>query len=211
MASNNHKIQNFIFDWSGVISDDFHFVFQTYLKIFAHYKKPPLSIGEFRLRFRLPYMDFCREYLGRTDERELGEIFKKFYTENNSMPAPIDGVEEVLKNLKMQEKVLVVLSSHSFVSLETKRFFPDRDYFDRIYEDIPNKEEAIENLMQDMGFQPDKTVYVGDMTHDIRAGKKAGLKTAAVLTGYQSKETLSKENPDYVLKDLKDIFHVIPI
>ena len=39
---------------------------------------------------------------------------------------------------------MIVLSSHSFVSRETQRYFPEKTYFQSIYEDIPNKEEAIE-------------------------------------------------------------------
>ena len=75
-----------------------------------------MTYDEFRINFRLPYMDFCREYLEVDREEELGEIFKKFYIEENLVPEPINGVEEILGRLKGQEKALVVLSSHSFVS-----------------------------------------------------------------------------------------------
>ena len=208
--NNGYKIKNFIFDWSGVISDDFQLVFRTYLKIFEYYNKTPLTLEEFRTCFRLPYMDFCREYLEVDHEKELSEIFKKFYTEGNFIPKPIMGVEDILQKLKQLNKVLIVLSSHSFVSKETKRFFPDKDYFDNIYEDIPDKEKAIEKVMQEMNFEVEETVYIGDMVHDIKAGKKAKIKTAAILTGYQSIDVLQKENPDYILSTLKEIFRIIP-
>jgi HAD superfamily hydrolase (TIGR01549 family) len=209
--SSEHRLKNFIFDWSGVISNDFPLVHKTYLKIFEHYKKPPMSMEEFRAKFRLPYMEFCHEHLGRADEKELGEIFKKYYTEEKCAPDPIDGVEDILRRLKKIKKNLAVMSSHSFVSLETKRFFPGKKYFSAIYEDIPNKEHALPRLIREMRLKLQETVYIGDMVHDIRAGKKAGVRTAAVLTGYQTRDALSAEKPDYILNTLDDIFREMPL
>jgi phosphoglycolate phosphatase len=170
-----------------------------------------MSMEEFRAKFRLPYMEFCHEHLGRADEKELGEIFKKFYTEEKCTPDPIGGVEDILRRLRTMKKTLAVLSSHSFVSLETERYFPGKKYFNAIYEDIPNKEHALPRLVKEMKLKPHETVYIGDMVHDIRAGKKAGVRTAAVLTGYQTRDALSAESPDYVLVTLDDIFREMPL
>ena len=209
--SMNGKIQNFIFDWSGVISDDFHHVYRTYLRIFEHYNKPSMTVEEFKKRFRLPYMEFCREYLKIDREKEMGDIFKKYYVEENCIPETISGSEKALQELVNRNKTLIVLSSHSFVSLEARRFFPGKEYFSKIYEDIPDKEEAIGSVMSEMRFDPEQTVYIGDMIHDVKAGKKAKIKTAVVLTGYQPREMLEKEDPDYVLKDLAEIFKIVPL
>jgi phosphoglycolate phosphatase len=204
-------IKNFIFDWSGVISDDFMLVYKTYERIFEHYGKKPLSVQDFKAKFRLPYMDFCHEYLGVSHSRELSEIFKRFYTDKGFVPKALEGVEAALCELKKRKKTLIVLSSHSFVSREMEVLFPGKRFFNRIYEDIPNKEYVIVDIVKEMGFSPDDTVYVGDMVHDIRAGKKACVRTAAVLTGYQTREVLEKESPDYFLDTLNDIFREIPL
>jgi D-glycero-D-manno-heptose 1,7-bisphosphate phosphatase len=52
-----------------------------------------------------------------------------------------------------------------------------------------------------------KTSYfIGDKLSDILAGKKAGLKTVLVLTGYgkQEKQQIKEKNivPDYIFPDL---------
>lgn len=47
-----------------------------------------------------------------------------------------------------------------------------------------------------------KGYVVGDTVYDVRAGKAAGLKTVAVLTGDQSRARLKAERPDYILKSV---------
>jgi phosphoglycolate phosphatase len=43
---------------------------------------------------------------------------------------------------------------------------------------------------------------VGDSTVDIQAGKNAGAKTVAVLSGIFSFEELQKQKPDLILKNV---------
>ena len=141
----------------------------------------------------------------------MGDIFKKYYVEEKCTPGSIDGVENTLKRLVGKNKTLVVLSSHSFVTREAQRYFPGESYFLKIYEDIPDKEAAITDVIKEMGFDPQETVFIGDMVHDVKAGKKANLLTIAVLTGYQSKDVLEREKPDFILNSLQDIFKTIPM
>lgn len=57
---------------------------------------------------------------------------------------------------------------------------------------------------------PAACVYVGDTGIDIRAGKAAGMKTVAVLTGFDAAETLSAENPDALIDTVGTIGDVLP-
>ena len=59
--------------------------------------------------------------------------------------------------------------------------------------------------MKKNNFNPNETAYIGDMSHDIHAGKKAKVITIAVLWGYYSKERLAKEKPDFLIKDLDEL------
>lgn len=53
-------------------------------------------------------------------------------------------------------------------------------------------------------FSCDKIIVVGDTPSDVRAGKSAKTKTVAVASGSFSISSLKKENPDVVVKNLKD-------
>ena len=64
-------------------------------------------------------------------------------------------------------------------------------------------------MMERNNFVPEETVYFGDMVLDIKAGKKAGVKTVAVSWGYQPREKLKKVDPDFLIDDpleIKEIF-----
>ncbi len=47
-------------------------------------------------------------------------------------------------------------------------------------------------------------LVIGDTVHDIAAGKKMGVKTAAVATGQTPVEELLRHSPDFLLRDLCD-------
>ncbi|KNG94460.1 hypothetical protein ATO11_08475 [Pseudaestuariivita atlantica] len=55
-----------------------------------------------------------------------------------------------------------------------------------------------------MGVTPDRCAMVGDSTHDLRAGRDAGMVTIAVLTGTADAETLAPW-ADLVLPSVADL------
>jgi phosphoglycolate phosphatase-like HAD superfamily hydrolase len=48
-------------------------------------------------------------------------------------------------------------------------------------------------------------VTVGDSVVDVRAGKLAGTKTVAVISGLFSREELEKEQPDVIIQNFSEI------
>ncbi len=72
-----------------------------------------------------------------------------------------------------------------------------------------DKAKTMIKIMKKNCFGSDETVYVGDMTHDVKAGKKAKVITIAVSWGYQSREKLLKESPNFLIDDLKELKKLI--
>lgn len=60
-----------------------------------------------------------------------------------------------------------------------------------------------------MDVKPEEVLFIGDMDHDIQAGKKAGTKTAGILTGYHSRKKLEQEKPDFILENLSELKKLI--
>ena len=57
-------------------------------------------------------------------------------------------------------------------------------------------------------FSKSNVYFVGDEVRDIEAGKKTRIKTIAVSWGYNTKDALARERPDYLIDsplDLKTI------
>jgi phosphoglycolate phosphatase len=59
-----------------------------------------------------------------------------------------------------------------------------------------------------LNSHPERTIMVGDHPMDIVAGKKAGTKTAAVLT-LKSREDFEEVTPDYILRGVLDLLDVL--
>ncbi len=58
--------------------------------------------------------------------------------------------------------------------------------------------EPVLRALERMSAAPADAVYVGDSAWDVRAGRAAGVATAAVLWGVGSREELEAERPDLV-------------
>lgn len=60
-------------------------------------------------------------------------------------------------------------------------------------------------------INPKGSFMVGDKTSDILAGKRAGLKTIMVSTGYGGKDGLLKAKPDFVVRDLGYVVRLLRV
>jgi phosphoglycolate phosphatase-like HAD superfamily hydrolase len=65
--------------------------------------------------------------------------------------------------------------------------------------------EALIKCAQQMAIPASDCIVVGDSVADIRAGKNAGIKTVAVLSGLFSREELEKEKPYLILKNVTEL------
>jgi len=59
-----------------------------------------------------------------------------------------------------------------------------------------------------LGVGVDECLVVGDSVSDMRAGKAAGAKTAAVLTGVGTFNSFLEENPDLILSGIEELILV---
>lgn len=67
--------------------------------------------------------------------------------------------------------------------------------------------EAVHLALQalDLRHAAGETLFVGDSPFDLRAGRAAGTRTAAVCWGACTRDTLVAESPDYVLERLEEL------
>ena len=202
-------IKNVIFDWSGTLSDDITPVYIATMGVFRELGLSSLTFEEFKREFTLPYMKFYRKFKKDADKEEIERLFyQEIVLAGN--PEPFPKAREVLEFLKKEDIRIALLSSH----IQKKLIEEIRDYgFQRFFVEVNggvhDKVEAILEILGKNCFRPNETLYVGDMAHDIEAGKKAGAITVAVSWGYQPKEKLLKEHPDFLIENLADLERII--
>ena len=59
--------------------------------------------------------------------------------------------------------------------------------------------------LDQLGYTPDESVFVGDSIHDMEAGNAAGVTTVAALWGPFSRETLAAANPGHFLRRMAEL------
>ena len=71
------------------------------------------------------------------------------------------------------------------------------------------KSAKIGHALQRFGVPPHEAFMIGDTRGDIRHGRAAGVRTAAVTWGYQSRATLTKEAPNHIVDSPGELLQLL--
>lgn len=133
---------------------------------------------------------------------------------HNEIPylCPIDGIKEALINLKNEGHLLGILTSNSEdnVKLFLKKHGME-NLFSFIYSEstLFSKHKVLQKFMKQHKLYPDEVVYVGDETRDIESSKKIKVKVIAVSWGFNTREALAKQNPDFLIHKPSELLDVM--
>lgn len=125
---------------------------------------------------------------------------------------PFLGVKKVLKKLKAGHELGVVSNcSHREIkaivdAAGLEKFFDILIGNDEVKHGKPCPDEI---LKAEKLLHHNADFMVGDSPYDVIAGKKAGCKTIAVLTGNFSRKRLKEEKPDYIIETLRELPEVL--
>ena len=130
-----------------------------------------------------------------------------------------EGINELLEFCKKNNVLISILSNKrdDLVKELIPHYFPDYDFAYTLGEspEFPRKPDPTSALYlaELLKVSPSDILFIGDSIYDIKTGKNAGMKTIAVTWGYQPKEQLTEESPDFIadfpaqiieyIKDLK--------
>jgi phosphoglycolate phosphatase len=202
-------IKNIIFDWSGTLSNDMVPGYTTAMEVFKKLGLKQITIEQFRQEFTLPYMNFYKKFKPDIKKEDVDSIYSEIFSSIEE-PKPFPKAREILEFLKEKGIRIAILSSHPQGNLEKEvDKYGFRSFFIDINGGVHDKTDEVLEIMKRNAFEPDETAYVGDMEHDIDAGRKTGVVTIAVTWGYQPAEVLSKKSPDFLIYDLDELKAII--
>jgi len=72
-----------------------------------------------------------------------------------------------------------------------------------------DKRELIGKIIKVNGLDPKRTIFVGDMTHDIETAHHGGVYSAGVLTGYNHRELLESVMPNLIFENLAEFKSIL--
>ena len=206
-----------VFDFDGtlaVLTIDFGLMRRRVLDWMKAY-----GIGEERIheKYLLEIIEEVRHLL--VEERRAKEAQKFF-----------DGAHHILKEVELEAAAggkLIPGSKGVLLSLREKgvkvgivtrncedavrRVFPDLDAYCDVFVSrdgvgkVKPHPDHLTSVMKVLRVSGAEAVMVGDHVLDILAGKKVGMKTVGVLTGYIKREEFEKAGADYILSSVSEI------
>jgi phosphoglycolate phosphatase len=202
-------IRLFLFDWSGTISDDRKPVYEANNRMRVGYGVPTVTFDEWLDSIRGNAYDAFLALGVDVTERALNENYLARLSEvvaEGTRPEAYLDARDAVADIAAIGHPIGVVSSHpqSHLSAEAERY-GIRDRFDVISGDHRDKTPELVRLCAQYGVDPSNACYVGDMTFDVQAAKRAGMRSFAVTTGYHPRALLEAEEPDGLFDSLTEL------
>lgn len=199
-------IRNIIFDWSGTLVDDLPAVLRATNHCFVSAGKPEMSLDQFRAEFCLPFQPFYDRHLPGVPMPQLEQWFHARFREVQDLVEPLPHARDFLVFCRERGVRTFLLSSVHPDHWATQAASADFAHFiDRPYIGVWDKRKVIQQLITENGLDPQATVFIGDMAHDIETAKHGGIHSVAVLTGYNKLPQLRAAAPDLVVEHLGEL------
>jgi phosphoglycolate phosphatase len=196
-------IRNLLLDWSGTLADDLPSVVPAVNGMLRAAGVAELTREEFKARFRLPYTEFFAEMLPGTSLERLQQLYLEHFPHAHEGISLLPHAAEFIQYAAATGRRLVVLSSAPLEHVTAQaQALGVRDAFEIMRCGVVDKRTEIHALLAELDMTAAETAFIGDMRHDIDAGKAAGVLTIATCTGYESAETLLTAAPDLLIRDL---------
>ena len=145
-------------------------------------------------------------------EKFLNIYLKAYYKLTESKVKVLPGVSKTLEELSKKAKLALLTMRYvpkENVMKELGKFGLAR-YFCCVVTalDTPLPKpspEALKKCAMQLGVKIADCAVVGDSVTDVKAGKKAGAKTVAVLSGIFTRKELENEKPDLILENINEL------
>jgi phosphoglycolate phosphatase len=203
-------IRNVILDWSGTLVDDLPAVWRATNFVMRQAGVAELSLEQFRAEFRLPYLDFYQRYTPHVPIAQLEAWFYIHFRQVQDTVTELPYAREFLVFCRDRGLMTLLLSTvpHEHYTVQAARFGFDR-YLNHPHLGVGDKRAKIHELLATHHLEPQETVFVGDMQHDIETAKHGGIVSCAVLTGYNSLEQLRASKPNLVVEHLGELQRIL--
>ena len=124
----------------------------------------------------------------------------------------IEGMNEVLVELRRHVHSFGVLTSNSTANVDLfLKTHGLREQFDFVSSTskLTGKAKHLKAICKTFSLRSEEVLYIGDELRDVRASQKAGVPIAAVTWGFNSRESLAVQDPDYLINQPSDFLRLL--
>jgi phosphoglycolate phosphatase len=217
------KVRALLIDLDGTLVDSTSVLVEAakhaLTAIGLHHVNPQIGVEIARqLQSNLPLNDLLNKkgIIGTKKQQFVKAYLNAFHNLTLTETKPLPNVHKTLEKLsKHMPLALITRRSISKKQLrkELKRLKFD-SYFKVIItsQDVTQPQPSPEALLkaaQKLGVSTKECAFVSDLIVDIQAGKAAGIKTIAVLSGLFSRKELEKWKPDFITENINRVLDIL--
>jgi phosphoglycolate phosphatase len=214
-----------IFDIDGTLLDSVGVYYKIVNTALSQLGFPQVSLdvmrvaakdGDFEWEMVLPKsIDSKRSGLRAQIQSVIGEVYGPMF---ELEARPIPGIKGVVEGLAAAGFKLGIVTSTTRENMGFKlnhlRQNGTLSHFEAIVtsSDVASKKPAPDPMIEccrQLNVKLENSVYIGDSKSDIKSGRLAGMKTIAVLSGFDDLDTLCKELPDAVIDSVAELGTIV--
>lgn len=211
------KIDTVLFDLDGTLIDSVRLILDSYHHTLQTHGLPARTDAEWLQGVGTP---LTAQFAACDGTAGILEALIATYREYNlkhhdRMVSVYPGVLEVVRQLKAEGVGTGLVTSKNRTGalrgLALARLETLMDVLvcaDEVQNPKPHP-EPVEKAVRLLSADPASTVYVGDSIHDMRSGRAAGVRTAAVLWGPFGRSELEGAEPDYWLERPGELLELV--
>ena len=209
------KFESIIWDWNGTLLNDVQIAIDSINYLLRDRKLIPLTLERYLEVFTFPVQDYY-EQIGFNLKHEPFEIPANQFIAIYNKAVGSCGLHEesisVLTHFKNRGHRQFILSAMEQKNLEKtvsenkiSMFFEDLCGLNDNY--AISKVENGKTLIRQKILDPDKTLLIGDTTHDYDVANAIGCKCVLIANGHQSKKRLVHSGARVLdnLEEIKDL------
>ena len=201
------------FDWDGTLYDSTQIIVRCIQAAVADVggKVPNDEQAGYVIGMALiPALAHAAPDVPKEKYAQLGERYRHHYALHHNDLSLFEGILPLLQSLRERQHILTVATGKSRKGLdEALRQVALRGMFDgsRTADETAGKPDPrmLHELMAEFGVSPERTLMIGDTSHDLQMAQNAGCASLAVSYGAHGAEGLERYGPLAVLHSVAEL------
>lgn len=207
-----------LFDLDGTLADTVELILMSFRHTMVAHRGEEIPDARFLETIGTPLplqlLDFARD---EDEHRAMLATYVTFQRAiHDEMVRPFPGVLSVLEALRGAGCPVGIVTSKGRTIADRTMSMCGIDAWvdhvvcgDEVDRGKPDPEPVLRALdAMSLDGRPEDVLFVGDSPHDLRAGRAAGTRTAAVGWGPIARGVLEAEAPDYFLDRMEDVLTI---
>ena len=202
-----------VFDWDGTLFDSTALIARCIQQACADLGTAVPSEEDARYVIGLGLIDALQHVapaLPRERYRELGERYRHHYLAAQDEVMLFEGTREMLEMLRGRGHVLGIATGKTRRGLDDALRIAALEglfHVTRTADETASKPDPrmLRELMAEAGIAPDRTLMVGDTTHDLQLAANAGAHAIGVSYGAHTHDAFAAYDPRHVAHSVAEL------